>query len=119
MTFKNIISWLLVKSNVGRTAKTRSLEEMALFHWKVLVGALFVLTLFVLANSFIFYRDLGKDEYQDAGKEKLSSGMRAVATGVGQVTLERLEKIDNYFETKSVTFKQVRRDQEYVPDPSR
>ncbi|GEM_PF-6924468 len=109
--FKKIISRLRTGTQEQEFQVERSLEEKALFHWKILIVVFFVIALFVLATSFVVYQDIGRGEFSPVTKTS-----PAVS---GQVTLERLEKLVSYFETKSVTFDQVRKNRAVSVDPSR
>ena len=111
MTFKNFILKLTSRSGNALPQVQRSFEAKNLFHWRVLLIAFFVMTALVLTTSFFVHQDIGRGEFSPVTK--------IAVPGSGQVTSERLEKLIGYFEIKSVTFEQVRKNRTVTVDPSR
>lgn len=111
MTFRSLISKII--SGVGSTKPKTSKphEAEALFHWKVLLNTFFVVAILILAVSFFVHADISRGDF--------STVKKAVSPDSNQVTVERLEKLASYFDTKRVTFEQVRRGRVLVVDPSR
>ena len=110
MTLRNFLHFRSGSQTLGMRVE-RSLSERAFFHWKILVCIFLIMTLFVFVTSFVVYQDIGRGEF--------SSVTTSPTPHSGPVTLERLKKIISRFETKSVTFEQIRRNREVSPDPSR
>ncbi|KKU68189.1 MAG: hypothetical protein UX89_C0006G0013 [Parcubacteria group bacterium GW2011_GWA2_47_16] len=111
MIFGGLISKITSRVGAVRIKASRSFEARALRHWKLLLNTFFVMTLLVLATSFFVHRDISKGDFYPIRKEAVPES--------SQVTVERLEKLVSYFETKRVTFELMRKNHILVVDPSR
>ena len=69
------------------------------------------MTALVLGASFFVIQDISRGGFSPVAK--------VVVQGSDQVTLGRLEKLVSHFETKRVTFEQVRKTRTVLVDPSR
>lgn len=109
--FKKFISRFTSGVKGGSVHVEYSSAGKTLVHWKVLLTTFFVMTLLVIVTSFFTRQDILNGEF--------SSVTNPVLPSAGQVTLEHLEKLVKHFETKSVTFEQVRKNRVSTSDPSR
>ena len=96
---------------MGTASTSRSFESKALLHWKLLLNIFFAMTILVLAASYFVHSDISSGDFSPVTK--------VVVPGSNQVTVERLEKLVNHFETKRMTFEQVRKNRVSTVDPSR
>lgn len=111
MTFRNLI-FKFTSTAYNRTFKVpRSFEEKTMSYWKALLAVLFFMTILVLITSFFVHRDIWQGEFSPVTK--------AAVPGSSLVTSLHLEKLVSGFETKKVTFEQIRKNRTSIVDPSR
>ena len=110
MAFGNFISKIISGAVAVNVKPRKPFEAEALLHWKTLLCTFFVMTFLVLVASFFVHADISRGDFSAVTKVSPPES--------SQVTVERLEKLASYFETKSVTFEQMRRSRVFVVDPS-
>ena len=87
-------------------------EVRALTHWKILMAGFLLMTLAILFTSVWIYRDIGRGEF--------FSSVGPVSPKTSLLTKDELDSLANDFETRRVTFEQVKSGRSTsVVDPSR
>lgn len=111
MMFQNFIIRFTSGASRKNLQGKHSLKKKTLFYWRILLTTFFVMTVLVLGASFFVIQDISRGGFSPVAK--------VVVQGSDQVTLGRLEKLVSHFETKRVTFEQVRKTRTVLVDPSR